>query len=99
MAERGIKSTDWLFGLHQSGNLTEHYILDVIGRLRPGTTEIYAHPATDIGGTPPSAAAQREVEILTSPLVPLALAAAGAGLTNFAELARSDRRETAAIGR
>jgi len=99
MAERGIKSTDWLFGLHQSGNLTENYILDVIGRLRPGTTEIYAHPATDIGGTPPSAAAQREVEILTSPLVPLALAAAGAGLTNFAELARSDRRETAAIGR
>jgi len=99
MAERGIKSTDWLFGLHQSGNLTEHYILDVIGRLRPGSTEIYAHPATDIGGTPPSAAAQREVEILTSPLVPLALAGARAGLTNFAELARSDGRGTAAIGR
>jgi len=33
MAERGIKSTNWLFGLHQSGNLTERYIVDVIARL------------------------------------------------------------------
>jgi hopanoid biosynthesis associated protein HpnK len=90
MARRGIKSTDWLFGLHQSGNLSEHYMLDVIARLRPGVTEIYAHPAADIGGRPPPEEAQREVEILTSPLVPLALAGAGARLTNFAELARGD---------
>jgi hopanoid biosynthesis associated protein HpnK len=88
MTERGIKSTDWLFGLHQSGNLTEHYMLDIIGRLRPGLTEIYTHPAANIGGTPPSAAAQREVEILTSPLMPLALTRVDARLTNFAELAR-----------
>jgi hopanoid biosynthesis associated protein HpnK len=90
MARRGIKSTDWLFGLHQSGNLSEHYMLDVIARLRPGVTEIYAHPAADVGGRPPPEEAQREVEILTSPLVPLALAGAGARLTNFAELARGD---------
>lgn len=90
MARRGIKSTDWLFGLHQSGNLSEHYMLDVIARLRPGLTEIYAHPAADIGGTPPPVEAQREVDILTSPLVPLALAGVGAQLTNFAELARAD---------
>jgi hopanoid biosynthesis associated protein HpnK len=89
MTERGIKSTDWLFGLHQSGNLSERYLLDVIARLRPGLTEIYSHPAADIGGTPPPAAAQREVEILTSPLLPLALTHAGARLTNFAELARA----------
>jgi len=89
MTERGIKSTDWLFGLHQSGNLSERYLLDVIARLRPGLTEIYSHPAADIGGTPPPAAAQREVEILTSPLLPLALTHADARLTNFAELARA----------
>src|SRR5512146_1501110 len=82
MARHGIKSTDWLFGLHQSGNLSEHYMLDIIARLRPGLTEIYVHPAADIGGTPPAAEAQREVEILTSPLVPIALAGAGARLTN-----------------
>jgi len=90
MMERGIKTTDWLFGLHQSGNLTEHYMLGVVARLGPGLTEIYAHPAADIGGTPPSAAAQREVEILTSPLLPVALAGAGARLTNFAEFAPED---------
>ena len=96
MTERGIKSTDWLFGLHQSGNLSEQYMLGVIARLGPGLTEIYAHPAADIGGAPPPAAAQREVEILTSPLLPIALKEAGARLTNFAELARTDSRDMAA---
>ncbi|HVB81925.1 MAG TPA: hopanoid biosynthesis-associated protein HpnK [Candidatus Binataceae bacterium] len=89
MTERGIRSTDWLFGLHQSGNLSERYMLDVIARLGPGLTEIYTHPAADLGGIVPPAAAQREVEILTSPLLPIALKARGARLTNFAELARA----------
>ena len=95
MTERGIKSSDWLFGLHQSGNLSERYMLGVIAELGPGLTEIYAHPAIDIGGIPPPAAAQREVEILTSPMLPIALEGAGARLTNFAELARADSRDTA----
>jgi hopanoid biosynthesis associated protein HpnK len=95
MNERGIKSTDWLFGLHQSGNLSEHYVLGVIARLRPGLTEIYAHPAADAGGTPPPPAAQREVEILTSPLLPVSLKEARARLTSFAELARADSRAAA----
>jgi len=85
-AQRGIISSDWLFGLHQSGNLSEDYLVGVIERLRPGTTEIYCHPAADIGATPPSAASQREVEILTSPRVRSTLMAAGARLTTFAEL-------------
>lgn len=89
MAERGIKSTDWLFGLHQSGNLSERYVLGVIARLRPGLTEIYFHPAADAGGVPPSLEAQREVEILTSPLLPVALKGADARLTSFAELAHA----------
>jgi len=92
MIERGIKSTDWLFGLHQSGNLTEHYMLDVIARLRPGLTEIYTHPAATIGRSQPPEPAAREVAILTSPLLPLALEGAGARLTNFAELASADGR-------
>lgn len=89
MAAQGIKSTDRLFGLHQSGNLSERYVLGVIARLRAGTTEIYFHPAADAGGTPPPAAAQREVEILTSPALRAALATAGARITNFAEMARA----------
>jgi len=91
MAARGIKSTDWLFGLHQSGHLSEEYVAGVIGRLRPGLTELYFHPAEDVGGTPPEAAAQREVAILTGRRVRAALELAGARLTNFAELAAAAR--------
>ena len=90
MAERGIKSTDWLFGLHQSGHLSADYIAGVVARLRPGTTEIYFHPAMDIGATPPPAAAQREVAILTSSHLREALTSGGIKLINFATLARND---------
>jgi hopanoid biosynthesis associated protein HpnK len=86
---RGIRSTDWVFGLHQSGHLTEAYILGIIERLREGTTEIYFHPAMDVGGTPPEPGAQREVEILTSPRVRQALDSRGVRLTTYRELAQS----------
>jgi hopanoid biosynthesis associated protein HpnK len=88
MRERGLKSTDRLFGLHQSGHLDENYVLSVIGGLGEGTTELYFHPATDIGGTPPPAEAQLEVEILTGPRVRQALDARGVKLITFADLAR-----------
>ncbi|HVN63742.1 MAG TPA: hopanoid biosynthesis-associated protein HpnK [Candidatus Binataceae bacterium] len=87
MDARGLKSTDRLFGLHQSGNVTEDYTLGIIERLRDGVTEVYFHPAVDIGGTPPAASSQREVEILTSPRVRAAIERCGIQLTTFAELA------------
>jgi chitin disaccharide deacetylase len=89
MGKRGLKSTDSLFGLHQSGHLDEDYVVAIIDRLREGTTELYFHPAMDIGDTPPSASAQVELEILTSQRPRDALLARGVRLTNFAELARS----------
>jgi len=88
MRARGLKSNDRLFGLHQSGHMSEDYVLGVIDRLREGVTELYFHPALDIGGTPPPAGAQIEVEILTSTRVRDALSARGVKLTTFAELAR-----------
>jgi hopanoid biosynthesis associated protein HpnK len=88
IAVHGIKSSDHLFGLHQSGNLSEDYVLGVIRRLRPGLTEMYFHPAEDIGGTPPPPNAQHEVRILTDARIRAALETAGARLTNFAEVAR-----------
>jgi hopanoid biosynthesis associated protein HpnK len=87
MRERGLKSTDELFGLHQSGHLSEQYVVGVLDRIRDGSTEIYFHPAADIGGVPPAAAAQREVEILTSARVRNAIERRGIALTTFAELA------------
>jgi chitin disaccharide deacetylase len=88
IAAHGIESTDRLYGLHQNGNLSEEYVIGVIGRLGPGLTEIYFHPAEDAGGTPPSAQAQCETNILTSARIRAALDAAGVQLTNFAEIAR-----------
>jgi predicted glycoside hydrolase/deacetylase ChbG (UPF0249 family) len=89
MTERGLTSTDALFGLHQSGNLSENYVVGVIDRIRDGTTELYFHPAADIGGIPPSAAAQLEVEILTSPRVHNAIVRNGIELITFADLAKN----------
>lgn len=97
LTERGICSTDSLFGLHQSGHLTEAYILGVIARLPPGLTELYFHPAADIGGAPPPLEAQAEVTILTSERVRSALAEHGVRLTNFAAIARAGRIAAAAV--
>ena len=90
MTERGLRSTDSLFGLHQSGHLDEDYIVGIIDRLREGTTELYFHPAADVGGIPPSAAAQLEVEILTSPRVREAIDRNDIELITFADLSKRD---------
>ena len=91
MTERGLTSTDWVFGLHQSGHLSEDYVVGVIDRIRDGATELYFHPAADIGRVPPAAAAQLEVEILTSPRVREAIGRNGVELITFADLARGNR--------
>ena len=88
MNARGIFTSDWLFGLHQSGRMTEQYVLGVVQKLRPGLTEIYFHPAADMGATPPSIEAQHEVRVLTSARMREALQTSGARLTSFAALAR-----------
>jgi hopanoid biosynthesis associated protein HpnK len=85
MAARGILTTDRLFGLHQSGHLSEPYVLGVIARLPPGLTEFYFHPATDIGETPPDLPSQRDFAILTDPAVRAALDSRAIRLTNFAQ--------------
>jgi chitin disaccharide deacetylase len=90
MSERALRSTDALFGLHQSGHLDEDYVLGVIDQLRDGTTELYFHPAADVGGIPPNAAAQLEVEILTSPRVREAIDRNHIELITFAELSKRD---------
>jgi hopanoid biosynthesis associated protein HpnK len=90
MTERGLTSTDALFGLHQSGHLSEDYVVGVIDRIRDGTTELYFHPAADIGGVPPSVASQLEVDILTGPRVRDAIARNGIELTTFADLAKGE---------
>ncbi len=88
MNERGLTSTDALFGLHQSGHLSEDYVVGIIDRIRGGATELYFHPAADIGGIPPAAEAQLEVEILTSSRVREAIDRNGIELITFADLVK-----------
>ena len=87
MQSRGIRSTDCLFGLHQTGHMSEAYVVGVLGQLPFGITEIYFHPAEDVGGGPPPASAQIEAQILKSPRIRETLAATRVYLTSFAEIA------------
>ena len=87
MHARGIRTTDRLFGLHQTGHVSEAYVASLIARLPAGTTELYFHPAQGMDASAPSAA-QTETQILKSPRIRDALMSAGARLTSFAEIAR-----------
>ena len=62
--------------------------MGVIDRIRDGATELYFHPAVDIGGVPPAVEAQREVEILTSRRVRDAIDRNAIELITFADLAK-----------
>jgi hopanoid biosynthesis associated protein HpnK len=88
--QRGIRSTDTLFGLYQTGHVTEDYVVGVMDRLPAGLTEIYFHPAMDIGGTPPAPSSQRETEVLVSTRVREALDRQAIRLTTFGQIAHSN---------
>jgi hopanoid biosynthesis associated protein HpnK len=88
-SERGITSTDRLFGLHQTHHISEEYVLGVMERMPDGLTEMYFHPAMDIGGTPPAPSSQIETEVLTSACVRDALTSHRIALTTFGEVARA----------
>lgn len=88
MERRGIKSVDWLFGLHQSGHMTRSYLHGLLALIRENcATELYFHPAAALGSGPLNAAAQKEVELLTDPQVPELLARNGIRLTTYREMA------------
>jgi hopanoid biosynthesis associated protein HpnK len=78
----GIVTNDALFGLYDSGSMTENAWLRVVPRIGPGLTEVYCHPAVA-----PSASA-RELAALVSPVVRAALDRAGIHRASFAAAAR-----------
>jgi chitin disaccharide deacetylase len=91
MTRYGIQTTDRLFGLHQSGHLSEAYVLGVIERLPPGLTEFYFHPAMPSPDAPSSLATHSDYKLLINPKVRAAIDARAIGLTNFAEISRIRR--------
>jgi hopanoid biosynthesis associated protein HpnK len=86
----GIAHNDQVFGLARSGRMDEDTLLEILGRLPPGATEIYLHPATlSGGGIAASMSGYRhadELRALLSTRVKEAVRASGAQLGGFRDL-------------
>lgn len=89
MRRLSLKSNDCLFGFHQTGRLSEAYVLGVLARLPENSiTEFYFHPSIEVNGEPPMWPSQEEeTSILTSPIVRALIEQQGIRLTTFRELA------------
>ncbi len=77
---RGFLILDGVFGLLQTGRLTETSLLALLEALPPGCFELYTHPRLD---TP---AGRAELAALTSPRVREAVARRGVRLTTYGAL-------------
>src|SRR2546427_743483 len=86
----GVRSNDYVVGLHDSGQMDVDLVLRMLRHLPHGVTEMYFHPATrrcpEIDRTTPTYRHEREFEALVSPAVREAIAAAGFQRVAFSEL-------------
>jgi hopanoid biosynthesis associated protein HpnK len=93
LAAHGIRHPDQMFGLHQSGHVTEPYLLGVLQHLPPGATEVYGHPAlVDAEARhwrPADYESEAEVAALTSARVRAAMRAADIELASYGDLSSS----------
>lgn len=89
MAGRGLKGNDWTFGFHQTGRLSETYVVGVLASLpEDSVTEFYFHPAIEVEGQAPLWPSQIvETELLTSPQIRTAIDKNHIRLTTFREIA------------
>jgi chitin disaccharide deacetylase len=87
----GIAHNDQVFGIAASGSMDEARLLEILGRLPEGTTEIYLHPAVRSGeAIAPSMRGYRhadELAALLSERVRQGVAASGAARGGFRDLA------------
>jgi hopanoid biosynthesis associated protein HpnK len=93
LAAHGIRHPDQMFGLHQSGHVTEPYVLGVLQNLPPGITEVYSHPALVDGEArrwrPAEYESEAEVAAFTSACVRDTLRAADIELMSYGDLSSS----------
>jgi hopanoid biosynthesis associated protein HpnK len=73
----GVFHNDKIFGIARSGAIDEASLLAILGRLPPGVSEIYLHPATQSGSAIAASMSRyrhaEELEALSSPRVRAAL--------------------------
>jgi hopanoid biosynthesis associated protein HpnK len=93
LAASGIRHSDRTYGLHQTGQISEDYLLHVVRDLPPGVTELYGHVAEDDeeaqAWRPPHYDSAGELRGLTSPRVRDAIAAADIELSRYRDLSQS----------
>ncbi len=86
----GLRYPDQLFGLHQSGRMTEEYLAAILRCLPPGTTEVYTHAsfldAESARWRPPHYDCEGELRALTSPRLRALVDAAGIELISYSQL-------------
>ncbi len=87
-------ANDCVFGIADSGHMTGSRVLELLGRIPEGVSEMYFHPATGPWPAIDPAIADYdfagELAALTSPAVRAALAASEIRPTTFGELAAAD---------
>ena len=102
LKKAGIAVSDRVYGLQQTGRISEAYLLDLLPRLASSAApladvEIYAHPDASPSGEPgmplngPPGAGARELEALLSPRVRKAVEDAGFLLADSAASASPGR--------
>lgn len=86
----GIRYNDYVFGLHDTGRLTQRLALGWVAHLPDGVTEWYFHPATrrcpELAATMPDYRHEEEFQSLISPVLRQAVIARGITRTAFSEL-------------
>ena len=87
----GLQHPDRMFGLHQTGHVSEQYLLSVLADLPPGVNEIYCHPAVIDDEVrrwrPADYESERELAALTSARVRTAIEQGGIELITYRDLA------------
>lgn len=89
---KGIRFGDRVYGLLQSGRMSEEYLLGLIPQIQADFVEIYSHPAIAISGEPlngPPGVGEIELAATLSDRVRETLAANGFELTNYHKLNRT----------
>lgn len=90
LRRHGIRCNDFLFGMADTGAMTEDIVVRFLRNLPPGVTEIYFHPSTrrcpEIDRTMPSYRHVEEFETLVSARVRAAFDAAGVPRIAFSDL-------------
>jgi chitin disaccharide deacetylase len=86
LQKAGITVMERVYGLLQSGEMTEAYLLGLISDIQASSVEIYLHPATTQPGEPingPIGSGEQELAALLSDRVRDVFATAGFTMTNY----------------